>query len=189
MRQSAPVEVEHPPASATAAVDEIEQTQVVPNVSSDDQSQETVPGELPNDDVERISSDTGLTPTEPEETPDEFNMEIPGLDSQDIPAYGDQNAPQFDKEEHHLSDNAIRCRARRIFTPRVDGSKKVSDTIYQEWHSKGKAKKDLQQIFKRCGYDPESFLNLIPSLIAFIQSFMFSQDFNLVRFPSLKHLL
>ena len=66
--------------------------------------------------------------------------------------------PEVEKHEHHLSENAVRCRARRVFTPRVDGSKKVSETVFKEWHSKGQPRKNLEQIFKQCGYDPESFI-------------------------------
>ena len=74
----------------------------------------------------------------------------------EIPEYGNTHAPKFEKHEHHLSENAVRCRARRVFTPRVDGSKKVSETVFKEWHSKGQPRKNLEQIFKQCGYDPES---------------------------------
>ena len=90
----------------------------------------------------------------------------------EIPDYCDTNAPKFEKHEHHLSENAIRCRARRIFTPRVDGSKKVSETVFKEWHSKGQPRKNLEQIFKQCGYDPESL-----SEHGFIFSICFRNDY------------
>lgn len=75
----------------------------------------------------------------------------------DIPDIANDSAPRFKKGEHHLSENAIRCRARRIFTPRVDGSLKVSETIFAEWRSKGQPRKNLEQIFKQCGYDAEAY--------------------------------
>lgn len=74
----------------------------------------------------------------------------------EVPDMDNSDAPRFAKHEHHLTPNAIRCRARRIFTPRVDGSKKVSETIFKEWHGRGQPRKDLESIFKQCGYDPES---------------------------------
>ena len=77
-----------------------------------------------------------------------FGLEVPDINN--------LHAPRFEKGEHHLSPNAIRCRARRIFTPRVDGTKKVSETIFKEWHQKGQPRKNLEDIFKQCGYDPES---------------------------------
>lgn len=36
-----------------------------------------------------------------------------------------------------LSAEAIRSRANRIFSKRADGSKKVSDEIWNDWKSKG----------------------------------------------------
>ena len=86
------------------------------------------------------------------------DMESPGdfdLDLQ-VPDIQNKDAPRFQKGEHHLSENAIRCRARRIFTPRIDGTKKVSETVFNEWHQKGQPRKNLEEIFKQCGYDPES---------------------------------
>ncbi|CAL1131883.1 unnamed protein product, partial [Cladocopium goreaui] len=88
----------------------------------------------------------------------------------EIPEYGNTHAPKFEKHEHHLSENAIRCRARRIFTPRVDGSKKVSETVFKEWHSKGQPRKNLEQIFKQCGYDPDTFVAEVEILRSEMQS-------------------
>ena len=70
----------------------------------------------------------------------------------------DQNAPIPKVGEHDLSPAAIRQRATRIFTPRVDGTLKVSEVIYREWKGKGKERKLLEQIFRQCGYSPESCL-------------------------------
>ena len=74
----------------------------------------------------------------------------------EVPEFGNAEAPRYSKGEAQLTPNAIRCRAKRIFTPRVDGSKKVSDTIFKEWQQKGAARKNLEEIFKQCGYDAES---------------------------------
>ena len=80
-----------------------------------------------------------------------------GLDDE-IPDIRDAFAPSFRPSEHHLSDSAIRSRAKRIFTPRVDGSKKVSDEIWNDWKAGGSKRRLLQDIFKQCGYDPETWL-------------------------------
>lgn len=73
----------------------------------------------------------------------------------EIPNIDDKNAPRFAVDQHHISQNAIKQRAKRIFTKRVDGSMKVSETIFNEWKGKGKARKNLEQIFKSVGYDPD----------------------------------
>ena len=75
-----------------------------------------------------------------------------------IPDIQDAFAPKFKTGEHHLSDSAIASRAKRIFTPRVDGTKKVSEEIWNDWKAKGKRRQLLQDIFKQCGYDPETCL-------------------------------
>lgn len=88
-------------------------------------------------------------------------VEIPGptnlgVDVTDVPDIADKTAPRFRKGQHHITPNAIRCRARRIFTPRANGTYKVSDDIYNEWHGKGQPRKNLEDIFRSCGYDPDS---------------------------------
>lgn len=35
---------------------------------------------------------------------------------------------------------------------------KVSDAIWADWHAGGSKRKTLEEIFKRCGYDPETFV-------------------------------
>lgn len=77
---------------------------------------------------------------------------------EEIPDIRDAFAPTFSPSEHHLTDSAIRSRAKRIFTPRVDGSKKVSDEIWNDWKAGGSKRRLLQDIFKQCGYDPETWL-------------------------------
>lgn len=74
----------------------------------------------------------------------------------DIPRIDNAFAPRFSPREHHISPNAIRQRTKRIFTKRVDGTMKVSETIFNEWKGKGQARKNLEQIFKSCGYDAVS---------------------------------
>ncbi|CAE7354091.1 unnamed protein product, partial [Symbiodinium sp. CCMP2592] len=76
----------------------------------------------------------------------------------DVPVLGDVSAPEMPRVgQHTLSKAAIDARARRIFTLRSNGQKKVSEQIWNEWH-KGKGSKEratLEQIFARCGYSQD----------------------------------
>lgn len=84
---------------------------------------------------------------------------IPGGKLADeVPDINDLEAPRFYPGQHQLSDNAIKLRAKRIFTPRIDGSMKVSQTIFNEWKSRGKERQSLEQIFKQVGYDADPCL-------------------------------
>ena len=73
----------------------------------------------------------------------------------DIPVLGDPSAPKSLVGVHDLNSDAVRQRTKRIFTPRADGSLKVSQAVFDEWKSKGKERKNLEMIFKQCGYDPD----------------------------------
>ena len=74
----------------------------------------------------------------------------------EIPDRCDHRAPRPSKGEHTLSAEAIRSRAKRIFTPRANGTLKVSRQIYEEWNRRGsKERKNLEAIFRQCGYAPE----------------------------------
>lgn len=77
------------------------------------------------------------------------------MDGEDVPYADDLLAEKPQLNQHTLSPNAIRQRAQRIFKRRTDGSLKVTQTIFDEWHSKGKDRKMLETIFKQCGYDVE----------------------------------
>ena len=93
--------------------------------------------------------------TEPEiPTPEPF-QDLEGLGI--IPDVRDKAAPRFKPGQHTLSAEAIRSRSNRIFSKRADGSKKVSDEIWNDWKSKGPKKQLLEDIFRRCGYDPETW--------------------------------
>ena len=72
-----------------------------------------------------------------------------------IPDIKDRRAGQPKLGQHTLSKAAIRQRANRIFTRRADGSPKVSEKIFAEWHRKGKERTTLENIFRQVGYDPE----------------------------------
>ena len=77
----------------------------------------------------------------------------------EIPDVSDALAPRPVLGQAHISPEAVRSRSRRIFTKRGDGSKKVSDEIWDEWHSKGPKKRMLEQIFKQCEYDPDPWFS------------------------------
>ena len=76
-----------------------------------------------------------------------------------IPALNDTNAPKPHVGQHDISPEAVKQRAKRIFTPRADGSLKVSQQIFDEWKGKGPRRRNLEMIFKQCGYDPEPSLS------------------------------
>ena len=71
-----------------------------------------------------------------------------------VPMLDDKAAPRPAPGQHTLTKAAIEQRARRIFTLRTNGQKKVSEHVWNEWH-KGKGSKEranLESIFARCGY-------------------------------------
>ena len=118
-----------------------------------------MPEEANDSDVEMVVHKT-VTNSDAESEAPKIKTAIPEDFDQpnedEVSEFGNAEAPRYSKGEAQLTPNAIRCRAKRIFTPRVDGSKKVSDTIFKEWQQKGAARKNLEEIFKQCGYDAES---------------------------------
>ena len=90
-------------------------------------------------------------------TPEKSQMASPGGEyfEEYIPDIKDRRAGQPKLGQHTLSKAAIRQRANRIFTRRADGSPKVSEKIFAEWHRKGKERTTLENIFRQVGYDPE----------------------------------
>ena len=77
-------------------------------------------------------------------------------DQQTIPDLSDERAPRPQPGELLITPEAMRSRAKRIFTPRANGMLKVSQTIFDEWQRKGsKERKNLEEIFKACGYNPD----------------------------------
>ena len=72
-----------------------------------------------------------------------------------VPSLQDTKAPRPKLGTPTLSPDAIRSRSKRIFTPRANGSLKVSREIFDEWHRKGQERKNLEMIFQQCGYDPD----------------------------------
>lgn len=106
-----------------------------------------------------VSSSNGTVqgqPVIPQSEPEPFQK---GLDFEaEIPDIRDALAPRYHAGEPQLTESAIRGRARRIFEKRADGSKKVSEEVWNDWKSRGPAQRLLKEIFKRCGYDPDAFL-------------------------------
>ena len=95
---------------------------------------------------------------EPGTTPDRRPLvPTPARAVDQPPALHDENASRPAPGEITVSADALRSRARRIFTPKANGQLKVSKEIFQEWH-KGrgsKERKNLELIFQQCGYDPD----------------------------------
>ena len=76
-----------------------------------------------------------------------------------VPLVTDQSAPKFKAGDLHLSSAAIRGRLRRLMTPRIDGTFKVSQQIVQDFQKKdGKERKNVELIFQMCGYDRDPWL-------------------------------
>ena len=111
------------------------------------------PGYSPATPVSNDNGTVGKQPLIPEMPEHEHDDSL----WEDIPDMSDALAPKPQLGENSLSRDAIRSRAKRIFTPRADGSRKVSDEIWQDWHSKGPKKKLLEDIFRQCGYDADSW--------------------------------
>ena len=79
-----------------------------------------------------------------------------GAGTYNIPSLGDKTAPKPKAGHPELSQSAIASRMRRVFTPTLKGKLKVSEEIMKDWESGAKSKKrrQLEQIFAMCGYDP-----------------------------------
>ena len=75
------------------------------------------------------------------------------LPPSEIPSLADVQAPKPPGNEPSLSPGAIDRRARRVFTPRVDGTFKVPQRFVDQWRRKGQARKNLGKILASCGYD------------------------------------
>lgn len=87
-----------------------------------------------------------------------------------IPLVTDTKACKPKAGEIQLTKGAINARMRRIFTPLCNGKLKVSQQIMDDWHSggaKSKKRRNLEQIFQLCGYDPDHWLTLSHVVFAF----------------------
>ncbi|CAE7266817.1 unnamed protein product, partial [Symbiodinium sp. CCMP2592] len=136
-------------------------------------------GDAPGEMLEETQQETTPEPSaavEPKDAPEEpgpikaesvtpertlVNTAVPDGHSHDvkIPDVRDDKAPRPEVGVHTLSAEAIRSRARRIFTPRTNGTFKVSETVFKEWNRRGSVeRKNLEMIFAQCGYSPEVFI-------------------------------
>ena len=116
---------------------------------------------------DRQPDEPPLTPTQHEDEPpapeeaatlvegdDEVQEDHGNTGGEKIYDIKDQSAPKPQVGAHTLTASAIRGRIRRVFTRKMDGSAKVSEAIFQEYQAGGTGKKTLEDIFRRCGYDP-----------------------------------
>lgn len=91
--------------------------------------------------------------------PPQQHASIPRAIPESIPSIHDKSAPKPRAGELQLSQNAIKSRMRRVFTPTLKGTLKVSQAVMNDWHSSGgprsQKRRQLEQIFQLCGYDPE----------------------------------
>lgn len=72
-----------------------------------------------------------------------------------IPDICDAAAPKPVAGKLRLSQAAIDSRLRRVFTPNVKGEFKVSAEIVQQWKSRRKGRKGLEQLFQSVGFSPD----------------------------------
>lgn len=101
-----------------------------------------------------------------------------------VPLITDTKARKPKAGELQLSKGAINARMRRIFTPLCNGKLKVSQQVMDDWHSgghKSKKRKNLEQIFQLCGYDPDHWLTL--SHVVCVVSFLVTVQFNTAPLP------
>lgn len=143
----------------------------VPEMFQDAQTPESLFPDTLRDDEFGVPCDVDSTDVVPNPKDVENKRMSPpeeeGFNGEEVPDMEDQHAPRFGTDEHHLSGNAFRQRTKRIFTPRVDGSLKVSEMIFNEWKGKGSARKSLEQIFKSVGYDVDSSICLNNKMLNF----------------------
>ena len=87
-----------------------------------------------------------------------------------IPDRKDGQASKPAPGEVTISPDAMRARARRVFTPRANGTLKVSKEVFDEWQRGpgSKERKNLEMIFQQCGYDPETIIGFISTAILFV---------------------
>ena len=140
-----PIEVS--PGSATTSLDGTQQAQPL--------VQPLGPGDAP-------APYGGTDQKPPHEIPSKSPHGITDADPfEHVPDVKDARAPRPVLGQPHISEEAIRQRAKRIFMPRRDGSLKVSQEIFKEWKAKGKERKNLEEIFKRCGYNAETWTKAV----------------------------
>ena len=96
-------------------------------------------------------------PTEALETaePEAEGLEVPDLH--------DTSAAKPKLGVPQISPQAMRMRSQRVFTPRTNGTLKVSQQIFDEWHSKGPRRTMLEGIFAQCGYSPDWVAKICPT--------------------------
>lgn len=157
------LEVESPnevsPGSATTSLDGTQQAQPV--------VQPLGPGDAP-------APYGGTDQKPPHENKSKPPHEIAsGEPFEHVPDIKDAQAPRPVLGQPHISEEAIRQRAKRIFMPRRDGSLKVSQEIFKEWKAKGKERKNLEEIFKRCGYNAETWTKAYCTVITHLDCFMY----------------
>lgn len=85
---------------------------------------------------------------------DEHRSSSPEPEVDEVPDIEDAKARRPVAGQLRLSRSAINGRLRRLMKPDVHGNFKVSEAIIADFHS-AKNRKNIDQIFHMCGYDPE----------------------------------
>lgn len=80
-----------------------------------------------------------------------------GVSDSAIPDVKDSEATRPKAGVVRISKEAVYHRMRRVFHPSGSKTKKVSDEMVKQWDKGGKSRRNLEQIFQSCGYDPDWF--------------------------------
>ena len=92
-----------------------------------------------------------------------------------VPELGDQNAQQPGPGQMRISETAANSRLKRVFAPNVKGEYKVPMEIVRQWQKKGgKGKKNLQQIFQSCGFNPDRGLEILFNMVTPLKGMFFA---------------
>ena len=84
----------------------------------------------------------------------------------DIPDLSDGSAETPKPGQMRLSPEAVEGRLRRVFQPNCKGEYKVSLDIVQQWKNR-KTRKPLEQLFQRCGFNPDMGFKMVHSPMHF----------------------
>ena len=117
-----------------------------------------------------LDSDAGGDEVEEEEGGEEEEEEEEDHDAQSVPPLDHEKHPAPKAGKVRLSYAAINGRLRRLMKPTVNGTFKVSEEVRKDFFSAGggKPRKNIELIFQMCGYDKESYRELL-----YVSSFSF----------------
>eukprot|EP00439_Symbiodinium_sp_Y106_P043222 s2918_g5.t1 len=72
-----------------------------------------------------------------------------------VPDLHGESAPKPELGKAQISEQTVRMRSQRIFRRRTNGSLKVSEEIFNEWHARGARRDMLEEIFLQATFISE----------------------------------